>query len=75
MNKKRKEFLECLLDECEYWKDKPDSVYGVVFSILVMIDGHSSVNDFKSIEIKGITNSGYLHEDFCALRRERNEKV
>jgi len=72
---KRKEFLEHLLDECEYWKDKDDGVYGVVFSILVMFDGYSSINDFKAIDIDGITNGFCLHDDFCKLRRERNEKV
>ena len=72
---KRKEFLDAILDYCEYWEGKPDAVYGLAFSILVMCDGCSSANDFKSIEIKGITNNGYLHEDFCALRSERNEKI
>ena len=72
MSKERKEFLECLLDECEYWKDKDDGVYGVVFSILVMMDGYSSINDFKAIEIDGITNGFCLHDEFCELRRERN---
>lgn len=72
---KRQEFLECLLDECEYWKDKPDGVYGVVFSILVMCDGCSSANNFEIVDIKGITNYGELHTDFCKLRGERNEKV
>ena len=71
---KRKKFLEGLLDYCEYWKDKPDGVYGVVFSILVMFDGFSSANDFQRVNIKGITNNNELHSEFSELRRKRNEK-
>lgn len=76
MNDKRKEFLESVLDCCDYWKDKPENVYGLAFSIFVMCDGCSSLNDFETIELKGITQKGReLHTDFCELRSERNEKV
>ena len=75
MNKRRKEFLEAILDYCEYWEDKHDNVYGLAFSILAMCDGCSSANNFEIVNIKGITNYGELHTDFCKLRRERNEKV
>ncbi len=75
MNKKRKKFLEAILDYCEYWEDRPDAVNGLAFSILAMCDGCSSANDFGIVDIKGITNYGELHTDFCKLRSERNEKV
>jgi hypothetical protein len=71
--KRRKEFLEGLIDYCEYWKDRPDGVYGVVFSILTMFDGCSSVNNFNRVNIKGITNKNELHSEFCELRSKRNE--
>lgn len=76
MEKKRKEFLNAILDYCEYWEDKPDNVYGLAFSILAMCDGCSSANNFEIVDIKGITEGNReLHDDFCKLRRERNEKV
>lgn len=75
MKKKRKEFLDAILDCCEYWEDKDDGVYGVVFSILAMCDGCSSANDFEIVDIKDITNYEELHTDFCKLRSERNEKT
>lgn len=73
MNDKRKKFLEALIDIADYWKDKPDGSFGAIFSTLVMFDGCSSMNDFKRVEINGITNKNELHEEFCKLRSERNE--
>lgn len=76
MKHKRRDFLESILDYCDYWKDKPDAVYGLAFSILAMCDGCSSANDFEIVNIKGITQNGReLHTDFCKLRSERNGKV
>lgn len=72
MNKERKEFLEALIEIADYWKDKPDGSFGAIFSTLVMFDGCSSMNDFKRVEINGITNDKELHDEFCELRRERN---
>lgn len=68
---KREEFLETLLDICEYWKDKHDGVYGAIFSTLVMLDGCSGFNNYNKVRIEGITNSYELHDDFCRLRNER----
>lgn len=72
MKKKRKEFLQAILDYCEYWEGISDAVYGLAFSILAMCDGCSSANNFEIVDIKGITNYGELHTDFCKLRSERN---
>ena len=74
MNNKRKEFLECLLDICEYWKDKPNGVYGAIRSTLVMFDGCCGLNNFETIEIKGITNGYCLHDEFYGLRQERSKR-
>lgn len=74
MNDKRKEFLEALIEIADYWKDKRNGSFGAIFSTLVMFDGCSGMNDFKRVEINGITNDKELHEDFCDLRRERNGK-
>lgn len=75
MNKKRKEFLEALIDIANYWKDKPDGSFGAMFSILVMFDGCTAHTNFKVVKLKGITEENReLHDDFCKLRRERNGK-
>lgn len=74
MTKVRKEFLEGCLGYCDYWQGKDNATYGAVFSILAMMDGCSSANNFNRIELKGISNEDELHEDFCKLRRERDEK-
>ena len=75
MNKKRKEFLNALIDIAGYWSDKPDGSFGAILSVLAMFDGCTAHTNFRTIELKGISNDDELHDDFCKLRRERNEKV
>lgn len=72
---KRKEFLNALCDIEEYWQDKPEPINGVIFSILVMFDGCSSLNDFERLEIKGISNRNELHDDYCKIRNKRKENT
>ena len=40
-----------------------------IFHLLVMIDGDSSVNDFKSVDL-GFNDEVYLHEIFEGLRNK-----
>ena len=52
-------------------KSKRDVVDGVLFSVLVMIDGDSGVNDFHRLKIVDTHNGGridcgYLHELYAA---------
>ena len=72
--RKRKDFLNALYDIAEYWKDKEDATFGTIFSVLVMFDGDSSANDFERLEIKGISNNKYLHDEFCRIEEERSNK-
>ena len=65
---KRDIFLDSLISIANYWKDKENGVFGAVFSVLVLIDGCDSHNNFERLEIKGITNKRELHTDFCARR-------
>ena len=65
MKSKREEFLNAMINIAEYWKDKENSSFGAVFSVLVLLDGGDSQNDFQRIELKGITNLRELHEEFC----------
>ena len=68
MNKRRKEFI----DNIDYWKDKEDGVEGVIFSTLVLIDGCSTLNNCKRLNIDGITNNEELHSDFMKIKNERS---
>ncbi len=69
MDKKRKDFLNNLCEIANYWKDKEDSTFGAIFSVLVMLDGDSSLNDFERLEINGISNKNNLHDDFCLIKK------
>ena len=72
---KQEEFISQLKDIKNYWLSLPDKtteevVDGVLFSLLVMIDGESGMNDFHALEIIDTEDEqqidcGYLHELFC----------
>lgn len=68
----QEKFINNLKTIKEYWTSLPGKTSeevadGIIFSILVMIDGDSGTNDFHFLEIKdGETQEridcGYLHE-------------
>lgn len=69
---KQEQFIKQIKDIKNYWLSLPNKtteevVDGVLFSLLVMIDGDSGMNDFHALEIidteddKSIS-CGYLHE-------------
>lgn len=68
-------FINALKTIKEYWTSLPNKsseevADGIIFSILVMIDGDSGSNDFHSLEIKESETQeridcGYLHEIYC----------
>lgn len=68
----QEKFIKAFKAIKEYWMTLPDKttediVDGVMFSILVMIDGDSAVNDFHRLQIKDSETGkridcGYLHE-------------
>lgn len=69
----QEKFVNNLKTIKDYWISLPDKTSeevadGIIFSILVMIDGDSGTNDFHSLEIKDEESSkeridcGYLHE-------------
>ena len=69
---KQEEFINQLKNIKNYWLSLPDQtteevVDGVLFSLLVMIDGDSGMNDFHPLEIIDTKDGqqidcGYLHE-------------
>ena len=69
---KQEQFIEQLKDIKDYWLRQPnltteETVDGVLFSLLVMIDGDSSANNFRALEIIDTEDDesiscGYLHE-------------
>ena len=69
---KQEQFIEQIKDIKNYWLSLPDKtaeevVDGVLFSLLVMIDGDSGINDFHALEIIDAKDDesiscGYLHE-------------
>lgn len=71
----QEKFVKNLKTIKDYWASLPDKTPeevadGVIFSILVMIDGDSGTNDFHSLEIKDKETQeridcGYLHEVYC----------
>ena len=71
MNEQEK-FIQSLKDIKNYWMSQPNKtteevVDGVIFSLLVMIDGDSSTNDFHPLKITDIETGnsidcGYLHD-------------
>ena len=69
---KQEQFINQLKEIKSYWLSQPDitaeeAVDGVLFSLLVMIDGDSGINDFHALEIIDTEDEqhidcGYLHE-------------
>ncbi len=69
---KQEQFISQIKDIKNYWLSQPnitagDAVDGVLFSLLVMIDGDSGMNDFHALEIIDTKDDepiscGYLHE-------------
>lgn len=69
---KQEEFIKQIKRIKNYWISLPDKtteevVDGVLFSLLVMIDGDSSVNDFHPLKIIDViddeqVDSGCLHD-------------
>jgi hypothetical protein len=69
---KQEQFIEQIKNIKNYWLSVPDKtteevIDGVLFSILVMIDGDSGINDFHALEIIDTEDEqhidcGYLHE-------------
>ena len=69
---KQEEFIKQIKRIKNYWISLPDKtteeiVDGVLFSLLVMVDGDSSVNDFHPLKIIDViddeqVDSGYLHD-------------
>ena len=72
---KQEQFIEQIKDIKNYWLSLPDKtveevVDGVLFSLLVMIDGDSGMNDFHALELIDTEDDesiscGYLHEIYC----------
>jgi hypothetical protein len=69
---KQEQFISQLKSIKNYWLSLPDKtkeevVDGVLFSLLVMIDGDSGMNDFHPLEIVDTVDGqqidcGHLHE-------------
>ena len=69
---KQEQFIEQIKTIKDYWLRQPnltteDTIDGVLFSLLVMIDGDSSANNFRALEIIDTEDDesiscGYLHE-------------
>ena len=69
---KQEQFINQIKDIKNYWLSQPnitteEVVDGVLFSLLVMIDGDSGMNDFHALEIIDTEDDesiscGYLHE-------------
>lgn len=76
MNKQR-EFIKNLKEIKDYWLSQEgmsseEIVDGVLFSILVLIDGDSGQNDFHELEIIDVESNeqiscGYLHELYNSI--------
>ena len=69
---KQEEFIKQIKNIKDYWLKVPDKtteevVDGVLFSLLVMIDGDSGMNDFHPLRVVDDTDGeqidcGHLHE-------------
>ena len=78
---KQEQFIEQIKDIKNYWLSQPnltveEVVDGVLFSLLVMIDGDSGMNDFHPLKIidtkdRKRIDCGYLHEVYC--RKENSQ--
>jgi len=81
-----KEFLLALSDIADYWEKCPiatpetDNIHtrinGAIFSILVLIDGDSSLNDFRKLQVVSYisktpitTGETELHDLWCKLTK------
>lgn len=74
---KHEEFIKQINSIKNYWISLPNKtteevVDGVLFSLLVMIDGDSGVNDFHPLKIIDVmddeqVDSGYLHDIYYAV--------
>ena len=83
-NSVQEKFIECLKFTRDYWLSLPNKspkeiVDGVLFSLLVMIDGDSGTNDFHSLKIIDEETGeridcGYLHELYYS-DKEENKNV
>ena len=73
---KQEQFINQIKNIKNYWLSLPDKtaeevVDGVLFSLLVMIDGDSGMNDFHALELIDTKDDesiscGYLHEIYCS---------
>lgn len=71
----QEKFIQSIKSIRDYWLSLPkksteEVASGIIFSILVMIDGDSGTNDFHALEItdsetKQRLDCGYLHELYC----------
>ena len=69
---KQKQFINQIKDIKNYWlrqstRTTEEIVDGVLFSLLVMIDGDSGMNDFHALQVIDTEDGqqidcGYLHE-------------
>ena len=69
---KQKQFINQIKDIKNYWlkqstRTTEEIVDGILFSLLVMIDGDSGMNDFHALQIIDTKDGqqidcGYLHE-------------
>lgn len=80
--KARDEFLDSIIDCVDYWdkvdgRNQKERLSGLAFSILTLIDGCSSSNDFKGYSIYlndcEINKNCELHEEYCERERINNE--
>lgn len=69
------EFIETVIALRDYWLALPNKtteevVNGVLFSMMVMFDGDSGMNDFHALKIidtddRKRIDCGFIHELFC----------
>lgn len=75
----QEKFIQQVKGIRDYWLELPgktteDAVDGAIFSLLVMVDGCSGMNDFHSLKIidtqtRKRLDTGCLHDMFCAALR------
>lgn len=80
---KQEQFIKQIKDIKNYWLSLPNKtteevIDGAFFSLLVMIDGESGMNDFHALEIIDTEDDqqidcGYLHEIYCNQTEEGRE--
>ena len=82
----QEKFIQQIKSYRDYWlaledKTAEEILDGAIFSLLVMIDGYSSVNDFHPLKIIDTETGkrldcGYLHDLFCeTLKADRQTKA